>query len=102
MNLVGLLAGDLVSNAASVVADKFIDKLMPSKAPEFLEKLKLVQEQEAHKLSLEDLELSREEEMALIEMREDAMTKGIESMEIEINGSRYVMEVGAFSFVPQV
>lgn len=102
MNLVGLLAGDVVSSAASVVASQFIDKLMPSKAPEFLEKLKLIQEQEANKLSLEDLDLSRQEEMALIEIREDAMSKGIESMEVEINGSRYVMEVGAFSFVPQV
>lgn len=102
MGLVGLLAGDLVSSAASIAADQFISKLMPSQAPQFLEALKNVRAEENYKLSLEDLDLSRDEELALVEMRENAMDKGIESMELEINGSRYLMEVGSFSFVPQV
>lgn len=98
----GLLAGDIVSSAAGLVADRFIDKLMPAKAPEFLEALQKVQTEDNQKLSLQDLDLDRDDELALIEMRDHAMNRGIESMEIEIDGNRYLMEVSNFSFVPRV
>lgn len=100
MNVAGLLAGNIVGAVAEGVADKFIKNLMPSNAPRFLDALK--QTRGDDKLGLNDLDLSREEELSLMEMRNSAQQKGIASLEVEINGKRYVMDTKDVSFVPMV
>ena len=100
MNVVALLAGNLIGGTAEGIADKFIKKLMPSNAPRFLDALKQYRGED--KLGLNDVDLSREEEQSLIEMRNMAQQKGIENLEVEINGKRYLMDTKDVSFVPMV
>lgn len=100
MNVVGLLAGNLVGGAAEGIADKFIKNLMPPNAPKFLDALK--QHRGDDKLGINDLDLSREEELSLMEMRNSAQQKGMASLEVEINGKRYLMDTKDVSFVPMV
>lgn len=100
MNVAGLLAGNLVGTALETVAGKFINSLAPSSAPRFLETLKQAGSQD--RLTINDLDLSREEEISLMEMRTSAQQKGIENLEIEINGKRYLMDTKDISFVPMV
>ncbi len=100
MNVVGLLAGNIVGGAAEGIADKFIKNLMPSNAPRFLDALKEYRGND--KLGINDLDLSREEEQSILEMRNTAQQKGIANLEIEINGKRYLMDTRDVSFVPMV
>ena len=100
MNVASLLAGNLVGATLESVAAKFINNVAPAKAPKFLDTLKQIGTQD--RLGLDDLDLSREEEVSLMEMRTSAQQKGIENLEVEINGKRYLMDTKDASFVPMV
>lgn len=98
MNLISLFSGDIVATATQEIGSRFIHSLMSSNVPKFLDNLK--QAEENRKLSIADFDLSQIEEKSLTLMRETAMARGMESLEVEINGQRYLMEVKDFSFVP--
>ena len=100
MNLLGLMTGDIVGTVGTELAGKFIDKLMPSNAPKFLDALRNKTSKEAGKLSAEDLNLSRDEELALIELKDYANKKGLSSVEVEIQGKHYQLSTNDMSLVP--
>lgn len=100
MNLLGLMAGDIVGTVGTEIASKVIDKLMPSNSPKFLDVFKEKTFSDAQKLSVEDLNLSREEEVALAEMRDYAAKKGMSSLEVEIQGRHYQLNTKDMSLVP--
>lgn len=100
MNLMSLVTGDPIAMVAQEVGSRFIHSLMPSNAPKFLDSFK--ESEENRKLSLSDFDLSQIEEKSLTLMRETAMERGMNSLEVEINGQRYLMGIQDFSFVPVV
>ena len=100
MNIASLLAGNLIGTTLDGVADRFINNLTPSKTPKFLDTFKQFGTQD--RLKIEDLDLNREEEARLMEMRSSAQQKGIKNLEVEINGNRYLMNTQDLSFVPIV
>lgn len=98
MNLVGLLAGDIVGNVTTELTSKFIDKMMPAQTSRFLDIFKKTAENQ--KLTLTDFNLSQEEATTIIEMREFALNKGLDSIELEIDGKRYELNTQDFTFAP--
>lgn len=100
MNFLSLMAGDIVGTVGTEIAERVIDKLMPSKAPKFLDVMKNETYKEAEKLTIEDLNLSREEEISLMQIRDYAQRKGMSSLEVEIQGKHYNLNTRDMSLVP--
>lgn len=101
MNLLGLMAGDIVGTVGTQIAEKVMEKFMPSaKSPKFLDTFKQQTYVEAQRFNIEDLNLSREEEMSLMEMRDYAQKKGLASLEVEIKGQHYTMNTQDMSLIP--
>ena len=100
MNVLGLMAGDIVGTIGTELASKVIDKLMPSKSPKFLDAFKQQTFNEAQKLNVEDLNLSKDEELALANMQEYAQSKGMTSLEVEIQGKHYQLNTKDMSLIP--
>ncbi len=101
MNVLGLMAGNLVAGATEGIASKFIKDIMPANGPKFLDAFKEARGA-SDRLRLDDLDLSREEELSLMQTVNSAQQKGIENLEVEINGQRYMMDTKDVSFVPMV
>lgn len=100
MNVLGLMAGDIVGTVGTEIASRVINKLMPSNAPKFLDAFKEKTFNDTQKLSIDDMNLSREEEVALAEMRDYAASKGMSSLEVEIQGKHYQLNTKDMSLVP--
>lgn len=100
MNILGLMTGDIAGTIGTEIASKLIDKIMPSGAPKFLDQFKEKTFNDANKLTVEDLNLSREEELSLIEMKEYAHKRGLASLEVEIQGKHYNLDTSDMSLVP--
>lgn len=99
MNIVGMLAGEPAGMLAGKLAMPLLNKLMPSKGAKFLDAF---QSANAEKFTLDDFPLSEEDRLTLMQTREFAMERGIEDVEVEIDGKQFKLNAKDFTFVPMV
>lgn len=101
MNLISLLAGDLVGGLSSELTNGFIDKIMPSNISQnkFLDAFKNSFEQN-DELKLADLNLGPKTEKQIMEIRDLAMNKGLDKIEVEINGDLFELNTKELTLRP--
>ncbi len=100
MNLINLAVGDLAGTAINAVAKEFIKKVAPDFNSKFLDLFN--QSSVNENLSLEDFDLNMQEEQELINIRDMALDRGLENIEVEVQGQRYKLQTKDFSFIPLV
>ncbi len=99
MNIVSMLAGEPAGMLAEKLATPLLNKLMPSTSSNFLDAFNNAHKE---KLSLDDFPLSDEDRLTLTQTREFAMERGLDSIEVEIDGKAYKLNTEDFSFTPMV
>lgn len=101
MNIIGLLAGDLVSGISSEITNGFIDKIMPSHLGQtkFLDAFR-DSLQGRQDLKLADLNLGAKTEKQIMDIRDLAMNKGLEKIEVDINGDLFELNTKDLTLRP--
>jgi hypothetical protein len=101
MNILGIMAGEAVATFGNEVLERVMDKFSPSsKAPKFLDTYR--DKLTDNRINTDDLQLTRDEELALIEIKEYAHNKGLKSVEVEIRGLSYKLDTSDMSLVPML
>jgi hypothetical protein len=102
MNIMSLLMGDLARIATEGVADKFISKHIPQlKGLDFSSLLSGASaDPDSNKLSIEDLDLTKQEEAQILDIKNYAINKGMKEIEIVIHGQVYELDTSDLSLSP--
>jgi hypothetical protein len=101
MNTLGMIVGEAVATLGNEILEKVMDKFSPSSnGPKFLDAYR--EKIEAKKITSEDLQLSRDEELALIEIKEYAHNRGLKNIQVEIRGKAYHLDTSDMSLVPML
>lgn len=98
MDVRNLIPESLIGKVGAKLVGSVVGKLMPSKSKDFASVMD--GSQKSKSLSLEDFELSAQERQELEEMRQFAALKGVESLQVEIDGRTYNMTTQDGSLVP--
>lgn len=102
MNVLGIMAGEAVATLGNEVLGRVMDKFSSSPtASKFLDTYRDKVNGD-NRISSEDLQLTRDEELALIEIKEYAHNKGLKSVEVEIRGQSYKLDTSDMSLVPML
>jgi hypothetical protein len=90
MNLIGLLAGNMVGGLSTEITNGLIDKIMPNNLGQtkFLDAFRN-SFHETESLKLADLNLGAKTEQQIMDIRDLAMNKGLTNIEVEINGDLF-------------
>jgi len=101
MNLIGVLAGNLMGGISSELTNGFIEKIIPSHngQTKFLDAFK-ESFQKTEQLTLSDLNLGPKTEQQIMDIRDLAMNKGLESIEVEINGDLFELNTKDLTLRP--
>lgn len=101
MNLISLLAGDLVGGLSSELTNGFIDKIMPTNISQskFLDAFRNSFQQNDN-LKLADLNLGPKTEKQIMDIRDLAMNKGLDKIEVEINGDLFELNTKELTLRP--
>jgi hypothetical protein len=101
MNVLGMIAGEAVATLGNEILERVMDKFSSSSSgPKFLDAYR--EKVEAKKITSEDLQLTRDEELALIEIKEYAHNKGLKNVQVEIRGQAYQLDTSDMSLVPML
>jgi hypothetical protein len=101
MNLIGLLAGNMMGGISSEITNGFIEKIIPNHngQTKFLDAFRN-SFQNTEQLTLADLNLGAKTEQQIMDIRDLAMNKGLESIEVEINGDLYQLNTRDLTLRP--
>lgn len=91
MNMIGLLAGDLIADVGMSAASKLLEGVFKGNS-NFSSLLSNVTDS-TEELKIDELNLSKEEELELTKIRELAMNKGLTDIEVMIDGSKFNLNV---------
>jgi hypothetical protein len=100
MTLLGLMVGDLIAKASSEVADTLINKQKLNLSPSLFTDMLDGFGQSGDKLQLQDLNLDKEEEAKIMEIRDLSLNKGLKHLEIEIHGIKYDLDTKKLELTP--
>jgi hypothetical protein len=91
MNIAALLAGEMVADVGMNAASKLLQGMFKGNS-NFSSLLGNITNS-SNEIKIDDMNLSKEEELELTKIRELAMNKGLADIEIEIDGSKFKLNV---------
>jgi CRISPR/Cas system CSM-associated protein Csm3 (group 7 of RAMP superfamily) len=91
MNIAGLLAGDMIGKVGMNAASKLLQGVF--KGNSNFAALLGDKTNSSNKVQIDDMNLSKEEELELNKIRELAMNKGLTDIEVIIDGSKFNLNV---------
>lgn len=100
MNIAALMAGDLVTNYGSKLINNIVSKVF-DKQSDFSSLLN-TQNSSPQGIKIEDLNLTKEEEIEINQIREFAMARGLSEIEFEMDGIRLKLNVQSNTLTPNV
>lgn len=89
MNIAGLLAGDIVGEVGMKAASTLLQKVFNGNS----NFASILGNNSNASINIEEMDLSKEEEVELNKIRELAMNKGLAEIEVEIAGSKFSLNV---------
>lgn len=112
MNIIGLLAGELVETATKVAINKFSEKYKAKETGNYshwlasatskFDEILNSKIQAGSDLNINDLELDPEQVNNVLELRELAINKGLKTFEAEINGTKFKVNTVSLDITPIV
>lgn len=102
MNIISFLAGDLTRALGEGVAEQFLNKHVPQlNGIDFSKLLSGISKKaEANKLTLDDLDLTKQEEAQIYDIKNYAIKKGMKEIDIVIHGQVYELNTSDLSLSP--
>ncbi len=95
MNIASLMLGDVLGTAIESVGSKILQDIKPLDKGDFFNTLL---GQSRKQLSIQDLQVSRETGIQLLELRDFALKQGHGQITVSINDQEYLMNTQNFTF----